>query len=71
MSTVVIAKVWETCDTGVNASANSLTLLFLVPVIWPAAALHWLVVHGALGGRWPAVALAAGVGSVCGSRGSW
>lgn len=60
-SIVAIGQTWAACDIGVNAGANSLTLLFLGPVIWVAAAIPWVVLYGTLGRRHRGVALTAGI----------
>lgn len=61
VSIVTIGQVWATCDVGGNASTHSLSLLFLVPFIWFAAAVPWVVLYGALGRHHRGAALAAGL----------
>ncbi|MFF9621370.1 hypothetical protein [Streptomyces griseosporeus] len=58
---VAVGRVWAACDIGVNAAANSLTLVFLAPLAWLAAALPWVALYGTLGRRHRALALAAGL----------
>ncbi|MFC0052682.1 hypothetical protein [Streptomyces actinomycinicus] len=60
-STATIGRVWAACDIGAGAGADSATLLFLAPVIWVAAAVPWVVLHGTLGRRHPRAALTAGL----------
>ncbi|WP_190039919.1 hypothetical protein [Streptomyces fructofermentans] len=57
----VIGRAWAACDIGSNAGANGMGLLFLAPVIWIAAAVPWVVLHGTLGRRHPTTALMAGL----------
>lgn len=61
VSVVGIGRTWGACDIGVNAAADSMTLLFLAPVIWVAAAVPWAVLYGTLGRRHRAAALTAGL----------
>ncbi|MFD8420834.1 hypothetical protein [Streptomyces sp. NPDC059466] len=56
-----IGRAWAACDIGVDAAANSLTLLFLVPPIWVAAAVPWVLLHRTLAKRHRGTALAAGL----------
>ncbi|MFF9278625.1 hypothetical protein [Streptomyces griseosporeus] len=58
---VAVGRIWSACDVGVNAAANSLTLLFLAPLAWLAAAVPWVVLYGTLGRRHRGLALAAGL----------
>ncbi|MEU5254664.1 hypothetical protein [Streptomyces longwoodensis] len=60
VSTVVIGHAWATCDIG-NGVTNGMTLLLLVPLIWIAAAVPWLILHSTLGRRHGRTALAAGL----------
>ncbi|MEV4229551.1 hypothetical protein AB0J81_21110 [Streptomyces bobili] len=48
VSVPTIGRAWAACDVGSNA-ANSMSLLFLTPLIWIAAALPWIILHGTLG----------------------
>lgn len=61
VSVVAIGRAWAACDVGVNAAANSLTLLLLAPLIWVATAIPWVVLHGTLGRRHRRAALVAGL----------
>ncbi len=61
VSVVTVGRVWAACDVGVNSAADSMTLVFLAPLIWLAAAVPWVVLHGTLGRRHPRAALAAGI----------
>jgi len=61
VSVAVIGSVWAECDIGVNSAADSGTLLFLVPLLWIAAAVPWVVLHGTLGRRHRGAALTAGL----------
>ena len=61
VSTAAIGRAWAACDVGINAAANSMTLLFLAPLIWIAAAIPWVILHGTLGRRHRRAALAAGL----------
>ncbi|GII27189.1 hypothetical protein Pmi06nite_06310 [Planotetraspora mira] len=45
----VIGHMWSSCNVGVNAGANSLTLILFAPIIWLASALSWLILYGAIG----------------------
>lgn len=66
VSVMAIGRAWAACDVGVNAAANSMTLLFLAPVIWVAAAVPWVVLYGTLGRHHRGSAVAAGlVVTVC------
>ncbi|MFB7333761.1 hypothetical protein ACFC00_19235 [Streptomyces adustus] len=56
-----IGRAWAACDIGVNAAANSMTLLFLAPLIWIAAAVPWVILHSTLGRRHHRTALMAGL----------
>lgn len=49
VSVVAIGRAWAACDVG--GGGNGITLLLLTPVIWVAAAIPWLVLHGTLGRR--------------------
>lgn len=61
VATAAIGRAWAACDVGGNAAANSMTLLFLAPLIWIAAAVPWVVLHSTLGRRHHASALTAGL----------
>lgn len=54
-------RAWAACDIGINAAANSMTLLFLAPLIWIAAAVPWVILHSTLGKRHRRTALTAGL----------
>ncbi|MFD7877646.1 hypothetical protein ACFV5G_26705 [Streptomyces sp. NPDC059766] len=60
VSLTAVGRVWAACDIGINAAADSLTLLFLAPLIWIATAVVWVVLYGTLGRRRPGTALLAG-----------
>lgn len=60
VSVVAIGRAWAACDIG-SGPANGMTLLFLAPVIWIAAAVPWLVLHGTLGRHHRGAALTAGL----------
>ncbi|WP_406168408.1 hypothetical protein [Streptomyces sp. NBC_00996] len=45
----VVGRIWTSCDVGVNASANSLFLLFVAPFIWIAGTVAWVLLYGAIG----------------------
>ncbi|MCT9004006.1 hypothetical protein [Streptomyces rhizosphaerihabitans] len=59
VAVLVIGRVWASCGIGVNASANSLSLLLVAPVVWIGTAASWTLVHGAIGrfGRGAVVAV--------------
>ncbi|WP_052347126.1 hypothetical protein [Streptomyces prunicolor] len=61
VTVAAIGRAWSACDIGVNAGANSATLLFLAPLIWIAAAAPWVILHGTLGRRHRRTALLAGL----------
>lgn len=61
VSIAVVGRVWAACDIGANGAADGMTLLGLAPVVWIAAAVPWVVLHGTLGRRHPRAALAAGL----------
>ncbi|MEV0472873.1 hypothetical protein [Streptomyces prunicolor] len=61
VTVAAIGRAWAACDIGVNAGANSATLLFLAPLIWIAAAVPWVILHGTLGRRHRRTALLAGL----------
>ncbi|OEJ95238.1 hypothetical protein [Streptomyces thermolilacinus] len=61
VSLTAIGKAWAACDIGVNASANNLTLLFLTPLLWIAAAVPWTALYRTLGRRHRGAAPAAGL----------
>ncbi|MFI6544813.1 hypothetical protein ACIBO9_16385 [Streptomyces prunicolor] len=61
VTVAAIGRAWSACDIGVNAGANSATLLFLAPLIWIAAAVPWVILHGTLGRRHRRTALIAGL----------
>jgi hypothetical protein len=56
-----IGRAWDACEVGVNAAANSMTLLFLVPLIWIATSVPWVILHSTLGRRYPHTALVTGL----------
>lgn len=61
---VLIGRAWATCDVGVNAVADSGTLVLLFVPLWIVGALCWVLPYGLLGrrfhGAWPiAVGVAA------------
>src|SRR4051812_32951421 len=60
VSIATIGRAWAACDIGVNEGANSMTLLFLAPLIWIAAAVPWVVLYGTLGRRHRGSAVTAG-----------
>lgn len=60
VSVPTIGRAWTACDVGSNA-ANSLSLLFLTPLIWIAAAFPWIILHGVLGRGHRLAALTAGL----------
>ncbi len=59
VSVVAIGRAWAACDVG--GGGNGITLLLLAPVVWVAAAVPWLVLHGTLGRRHRGAALAVGL----------
>lgn len=61
VSTVAIGRAWAACDIGSGAAANSITLLFLAPLIWIAAAAPWVILYGTLGKRHRRTALTTGL----------
>lgn len=61
VSIAVIERAWAACDVGINTAANSMTLLFLAPLIWIAVAVPWVILHSTLGRRHRRTALAAGL----------
>ncbi len=54
-------RAWAACDVGGDAGANSMTLLFLAPLIWMATAVPWVMLHSTLGRRHRRTALTAGL----------
>ncbi|MGN9761918.1 transposase [Streptomyces sp. SD31] len=56
-----IGRAWTACDIGSSAAANGMTLLFLTPLIWIAAAVPWVILHSTLGRRHRRTALTAGL----------
>ena len=60
VSVPTIGRAWAACDVGSNA-ANSMSLLFLAPLIWIAAAVPWVSFHGTLGRRHRLAATTAGL----------
>ncbi|MEU1439277.1 hypothetical protein ABZ438_35120 [Streptomyces sp. NPDC005786] len=60
MTTTVIGRAWAACDVGGSAAANGMALLFLLPLIWVAVAVPWVVLHGTVGRRHHTAALTAG-----------
>lgn len=46
---LLIGAMWNSCDVGVNSPANSMVLMFLLPVVWMLTAALWTVVNGAVG----------------------
>ncbi|GAA5022663.1 hypothetical protein GCM10023335_54730 [Streptomyces siamensis] len=56
-----IGRAWAACDIGVNAAANSMTLLFLAPLIWIATTVPWVILHSTLGRRHRRTARMAGL----------
>ncbi len=50
VSTAAIGNAWATCDIG-NGVTNGMTLLFLFPPIWIAAAVPWVILHSTIGRR--------------------
>ena len=61
VSIAAIGRAWAACDIGSSAAANGMTLLFLAPLIWIAAAVPWVILHGTLGRRHRRTALTAGL----------
>ena len=61
VSVTAIGRTWAACDTGNGAAANGMTLLFLTPLIWIAAAVPWIAVRSTLGRRHRKTAWAAGL----------
>ena len=60
-SVAAVGRAWAACDIGVNAAANSLSLLFLTPLIWLTAAVPWVILYGTLGRRHRSAALGVGL----------
>lgn len=60
VSTAAIGKAWAVCDIG-NGVTNGMALLFLVPPIWIAAAVSWVILHSTIGRRHRRTALTAGL----------
>lgn len=60
VSTPAIGSAWAACDIG-NGVTNGMTLLFLAPLIWIAAAVPWGIPHSTLGKRHRRTALTAGL----------
>ncbi|MFD5650093.1 hypothetical protein [Streptomyces sp. NPDC127039] len=55
LAAMLLGRVWNACDTGVNSAANSSFLLVLfIPGLWAVLLLGWLAA-GAVLGRRPAV----------------
>ncbi|PWI12886.1 hypothetical protein DI272_01025 [Streptomyces sp. Act143] len=61
VTVTAIGRAWAACDTGIGAAANGMTLLFLAPLLWVAAAVPWIAVHSTLGRRHRTAAWAAGL----------
>ncbi|MCL7427172.1 hypothetical protein [Streptomyces sp. YS415] len=61
VTVAAIGRAWTACDIGINAAANSLTLLFLAPLIWLAGAVPWVILHSTLGRRHRRTALMTGL----------
>lgn len=61
VSIAAIGRAWAACGIGSSAAANSMTLLFLAPLIWIAAAVPWVILHSTLGRRHRRTALTAGL----------
>ncbi|WP_254390264.1 hypothetical protein [Streptomyces sp. AC550_RSS872] len=61
VSVAAVGRAWAACDIGANAAANSMTLLFLAPLIWIAAAVPWVILHKTLGRRHRRTALITGL----------
>lgn len=61
VSISAIGRIWTACDIGVNAAADSMTLLLLAPLIWIGVAIAWVVLCRTLGRRHPGAALTAGL----------
>ena len=61
----VVARIWDTCDVGVNGSANAGVPLFCSLAMWGVFSVLWGLVLTLLGGRGAgkayAVAIIAGV----------
>ncbi|MFJ6083929.1 hypothetical protein ACIQI8_21260 [Streptomyces sp. NPDC092369] len=57
----LVGRAWAACGIGSGAAANAMTLLFLAPLIWIAAALGWVILHRTLGRRHRRAALVAGL----------
>lgn len=60
VSTALIGNAWAACNIG-NGVTNGMTLLLLVPLIWIAAAVSWVILHNILGRRHRRTALTAGL----------
>lgn len=61
VSVTAIGRVWAACDVGVNAAADTMSLLLLLPLAWITAAVPWVVLYGTLGRRRRGAALTAGL----------
>lgn len=61
VSVAAVGRAWAACDVGGDAAANGMTLLFLAPLIWVAAAVPWVILYGTLGRRHRRAAPAAGI----------
>ncbi|MEQ8146239.1 hypothetical protein [Streptomyces sp. OP7] len=61
VSVAVIGRAWAACDVGSGSAANSVTLLFLAPLVWVAAGIPCGTLYGALARRGRGTALTAGV----------
>lgn len=61
VSVAAVGRAWAACDIGTNAAANNMTLLFLAPLIWIAAAVPWVILHNTLGRRHRRTALMTGL----------
>ncbi|MEV0696249.1 hypothetical protein [Streptomyces sp. NPDC050388] len=52
LAAMLLGRVWNACDTGVNNAANSSFLLFLfIPGLWAVLLLGWVAVGALLGNR--------------------
>ncbi|MDX2851589.1 hypothetical protein [Actinacidiphila glaucinigra] len=62
----MLARAWNECEIGINASANFWSLIPVFFAAWGAAALIWAISFGAFGGKSLLLATAMGIlGTLC------
>ncbi|MFF6783361.1 hypothetical protein [Streptomyces sp. NPDC012510] len=61
VSIVLVGRAWAACGIGSGTAANTMTLLFLAPLIGLAAAVPWVILYSTLGRRHRGGTLAVGL----------